>query len=435
MIGLGFAGLTLGLTLSEVGYSVYGIDKRPEVIATLRNGKAHFFERGLDDMLKREIGNRLQLFTEIPDISATIYIITVGTPIINRVPQMDDLRSAAEAVGKVLKRGDLVTLRSTVPIRTTRTLVLPLLEQISGLRAGSDFFLAFAPERTVEGRALQELRSLPQIIGGLTSACVSRCSDLFRTFSPHIIAVESLEAAEFIKAVNNSYRDITFALANEIALMCHQWNLDAHRIIKAANLGYPRSSIPQPSPGVGGYCLTKDPHLLVYSARQVGVEPRLTLAAREVNEAMPHHVAGVVENFYRTHGKSMPGSKVLLLGIAFKGRPETSDLRFSPSLDVAALLREKGCRVSGYDPQIGPAAMAEAQITPAGLYDGFANADAVVVMNNNPHFETLPVHDLLKNSADPVLFYDTWRLFSPEILHVLPKVRYATLGYRSGTSL
>lgn len=431
VVGLGFAGLTLGITFAEVGCLVDGVDHRQEVIVSLAQGRAHFFERGLDEALRRELGRRFFCHERVPDSGAATYIIAVGTPLNGREPHMEDLLAATREVGSRLKPGSLVVLRSTVPVRTTRMVVLPLLEQASGLRAGTDFHLAFAPERTVEGRALHELRALPQIIGGLTPACVSRCADLFRIFSPQIIAVESLEAAELIKAVNNSYRDSTFALANEIALLCQAWNIDAHELIRAANSGYPRSQIPQPSPGVGGYCLSKDPHLLIYAARQSGVEPRLTLAAREINEAMPAHVVGVVERFFTAHGKALTGSKVYLLGLAFKGRPETSDVRFSPSLEVARLLRDKGCLVHGYDPHITPEITAREGIQHALPEHGFTDADAVVLMNNNPQFETLPVREHLMRTARPALFFDTWRLHAPESLHDLPHVKYATLGHQT----
>lgn len=431
VVGMGYVGLTLALILSEVGFDVVGVDQREKSIKALRVGTSHFFEHGLEDILKRELDRHFWFHTEIADASASVYIVAVGTPVVGRDPKLEDLRNAAAAIGRVIKRGDVVILRSTVPVGATRSFVLPILEERSGLRGGADFYLAFAPERTVEGRALTELRTLPQVIGGLTPACTSRASDVFRTFAPQVISVDSLEAAEFVKVVNNTYRDVTFAFANEIAQLCHHWNLDAHRVIQAANSGYSRSHIPAPSPGVGGYCLTKDPYLLAYAARATGYLPKLALTARDVNESMPRHVADIVMSFFAARGKSLPGRKVLLMGIAFKGKPETSDIRFSPALAVAGLLREKGCRIFGHDPLIPAMAMSEEEIAPADPALGFANADVVIVMNNNPRFEQLPVRDLLETTAKPSLFFDAWRLFTPEVALAVPGVDYATLGYSS----
>jgi len=150
-------------------------------------------------------------------------------------------------------------LRSTVPVGTTRKQVIPVLEHYSGLAAGSGFHIAFCPERTVEGQAIQELSSLPQIVGGLTEACTEKAVSFWSTLTDTVVRVDALEAAELVKLINNSYRDLSFAFANEFALLADRYNIDATRLIAAANEGYPRDKIPRPSPGVGGYCLTKDP--------------------------------------------------------------------------------------------------------------------------------------------------------------------------------
>ena len=157
-------------------------------------------------------------------------------------------------VGNFLKEGDLVILRSTVPVSTCRNIVLPILEEKSKLTCGEDFHLTFAPERTIEGKALEELKSLPQIIGGYSKECVNIASNFFRYLSPHIVAVESLEEAEMIKLVNNTFRDLSFAFANELVYICDKFNLDTTKIIKDASEGYPRNKLPLPG-FVGGYCL------------------------------------------------------------------------------------------------------------------------------------------------------------------------------------
>jgi len=430
VLGMGFVGLTLALTLSEIGHEVTGVDRRGNVIETLLSGKSHFFEHGIEDMLRHELANGLRLKTEI-DPAATVYVVAVGTPIgDDRKPDTRDLRDVSVELGRILKRGDLVILRSTVPIGQTRESVLVELETASGLVGGRDFDLAFAPERTLEGKALAELRTLPQIVGGLTRSGAERAAVLFSAITPTTIIVDSLEAAEFVKVMNNAYRDVIFAFANEMALVCDRYNLDSHEIVHASNTGYDRSHVPLPSPGVGGYCLTKDPHIFAYAARRVGVEPTLVPAARNVNERMPSHVVGKVLDFLDTKSIARTGAKVLLLGIAFKGHPETSDIRFSPSLDVARELGGHGITVHGYDPRVHDRDMIDNRIVPVvDLARTMLEADAIVVMNNNPSFRSLPVVETLRSKVAPTLVFDAWKILSKEKLIGLAAVSYANLGF------
>lgn len=430
IVGMGYVGLTLALTFSEIGYSVVGVDHRAKVVETLREGKSHFFEHGLEEVLRRELGKHFRFSTEL-DPSATVYLVAVGTPVgEGKLPNLEDLRAAAASIGGVLKRGDVVVLRSTVPVGTTRELVLPELEKASGLVGGKDFHLAFAPERTIEGKALTELRTLPQVLGGLTPACVQAAAAVFSTIAPTLVTVHSLEAAELVKVVNNTYRDVTFAFANEVALLCDRYNLDSHEVVHAANSGYERARVPLPSPGVGGYCLTKDPHLFVYAARKVGFEPTLIPAARVVNEQMPTHVVSRIAHFAAKTGKPLAGAKIFLLGVAFKGHPETSDVRFSPTLDVARALTLEGARVFAYDPRVDAETIAAQGMQPVlHIQEGFADALAVVLMNNNPAFADLPIAEYVEGLKQPLLVFDAWKLLPPEKMLQLAGVTYANLGF------
>ncbi len=430
VVGMGYVGLTLALTFSEVGYSVVGVDHREKVVETLREGKSHFFEHGLEELLHRELGKRF-IFSTTLNPEATVYLVAVGTPVgDDKLPNLEDLRAAAASIGGVLRRGDTVILRSTVPVGTTRDLVLPELEKASGLVGGKDFHLAFAPERTIEGKALTELRTLPQVVGGLTPTCVQIVAGIFATLSPTIVTMHSLEAAELVKVVNNTYRDVTFAFANEVALLCDRYNLDSHEVVHAANSGYDRARVPLPSPGVGGYCLTKDPHLFVYAARKVGFEPTLIPAARIVNEQMPAHVVSRVAHFAAKVGVPLAGAKVFLLGVACKGHPETSDVRFSPTLDVARALALQGAVVHAYDPRVDAEAITAAGIHPTPtVAEGFADALAVIIMNNNPTFADIPVAEYTEGLARPLLVFDPWKMLPREKIQRLPGVTYANLGF------
>ena len=298
VVGLGFVGLTFALTLADAGVSIQGIEKDPEVRKNLRNGVPHFHERGLEPMLDEHVGDTLTIHDDVSAVDSDIYVLCVNTPLDDEQDiDTSALQAAAREVGENLSVHDLVIVRSTVVTGTCREVVVPTLEAASDLVAGQDFFVAYAPERTIAGNALNELKSLPQVIGGINKSSADYASQLFQMFSKTTVPVSSLEAAETVKLLNNSYRDLRFAFANETAMICNEWGLDTHEVIHAANEGYDRNQIPSPSPGVGGACLTKDPYFLGLSGEYRGYDPVLPAASREVNEAMIDYVARKVRRF------------------------------------------------------------------------------------------------------------------------------------------
>ena len=412
VIGLGFVGLTLAVTLSDVGFRVHGVEVDSARAERIAEGKPHFHELGLDPLLNHQIAkDRFRVHTSIPS-GIDIYIIAVGTPLDSEdVPQLESIREAAGAVAAQLKRGDLVMLRSTVPVGTTREIVLPILEKESGLQCGSDFYLSFAPERTIEGQALRELRTLPQVVGGFDRRSVDLTSQLFSKLSPNVVRVDSLEAAELAKLINNSFRDLSFAFANEFAIICGHWNLDAVKIIEAANVGYPRNPIPMPSPGVGGFCLTKDPVIYAWAGRAKGYEPRLPLHGRAINQKMIDVVANKVLNFFAENGGETRSKKVFVVGFAFKGQPDTSDMRHSTTLELLAKLDGGGFQFYGYDPVVPSDEVERTGVRWASLKDGFEGAAAVLVMNNHRSYADMDLFSLLTRMHRPGLFVDAWHLF------------------------
>ena len=217
MAGMGYVGLTMSVVLAECGYEVTGVDISQSLVDQLNQGNPHFFEEALDVRLKNQTRRgRLKVQTTMPSEEVDVHIISVGTPLISgtQLPDLSYLDNVVEDVGRNLKKGGLVCMRSTIPVGVTRNKVLPILEKLSGLVGGEDFNLAFAPERTVEGKALTELRTNTQIIGGLTEMCVERAMAFYHRLTPTVVRLSSLEAAELVKLVDNSYRDIRFAFAN-----------------------------------------------------------------------------------------------------------------------------------------------------------------------------------------------------------------------------
>lgn len=430
IVGLGYVGLTLAIALAESGMRIYGIEADSYVREALQDGNIHFHEVGLERSFRSHLSSRLFIGGHPGEAKAGIYIICVGTPIDNEhKPIISDVKTATESVADVLKQGDLVVLRSTVPIGTTRNVVLPILEQQGGLKAGRDFDFVYAPERTISGMALHELRVLPQVIGSLNKSGLERATTLFREMTPFIITVDSLEEAEAVKLLNNAFRDYIFAFANEAALICHRWGLDDNRVISAANEGYPRDSIPLPSPGVGGTCLYKDPYMLVASSRSVEYEPIIIGKSRQINEYMPKYIFDRVRQFQQSQGKSLLNSKLFVVGFAFKGEPETSDMRDSSTLQFVEVAQTEVEAIYGYDPVVQSGKLAEIQgVHSCSVQEGFAGADCVLIMNNHRSYLEWDIYDLLSTMKRPALFLDGWQMFEPSDICKVEGITYGNLS-------
>ncbi len=439
IIGMGYVGLTLAVVLAERGFSVTGVEVNAVVADQLKRCQPHFHEQGLQRMMKTQLGKTLFVRTDVPSERQDIFIIAVGTPIdpLSKQPLMHYIVQSSESISKNLEAASsssdslscpceptLIILRSTVPVGVTRGIVKPILD-----RTGASYALAFCPERTIEGRAIQELKELPQIVGGFDEESVSRASSFFRKIVPTIIEVSSLEAAEMIKIVNNTYRDVLFAYGNEIGMVCETLSLDAVEIAKAANLGYKRSNVPLPG-FVGGACLSKDPHILVSFCRERGYEPQLVLGGRRLNESLPAYIAGKAEKKLASFGCSLGTAKLFVSGFAFKGVPPTDDTRDSSSLQLVAALREKGAQaVYGHDFVVPSEKLTGLGVIPLTLEEGFHDADCVIIANNHPDYEHLDIEHLLSLAKKPVVFLDCWHLFDKHHFASVSGVLHGGIGF------
>ena len=428
IIGLGYVGLTLAVAMAEVGFRVHGVEKVEAIRRCVTEGRAHFKETGLDPRLAAQVSaGRLSVSDRLPTRGATsVFIVTVGTPLADgKRTNLDAIRSVAADLAGTLAGGELVVLRSTVRVGVSREIVKAELEQ-----SRLPFDLAFCPERTLEGRAMQELRSLPQIVGGLNEHSTLRASQLFSFLTPTTIKVGSLEAAEMVKLINNTQRDLMFAFANEVALMCDAVGVSAAEVIEAGNVGYPRASMPMPGPG-GGPCLEKDPYILAEGVAARGGEVRLALLGRRLNEELPMRAASFVEEALALLGRKLAGSKVAVIGVAFKGQPETSDLRGTLAGPLIAAVRERGpgSEVVAWDPAVEAAEVETLGAHAAdSIESAFRGAQAVIFQNNNRRFADLDLEGLSHLLAPDALIYDLWNQFSADSLKLRSDVRYCGLG-------
>lgn len=428
ILGLGYVGLTLAVAMARKGFQVHGVERRQEVLDLLASGAPHFHEPGLAERLKQVVENGALTFSaQIPEKSnATVYIITVGTPLdAQGHARLDMVTNVARDVARVMPEGSLVLLRSTVKIGTARNVVVPVLKE-----SGKSFEIAGCPERTLEGRAVLELDYLPQIIGADDLNTLHRAAQLFSFLTPTTVRVSSLETAELIKLVDNTSRDVGFAFSNEIALACDALGLSAAEVIRAGKLGYPRTNLPMPGP-VGGPCLEKDPHILCESLAEKGLSLPITTAARQINEGQPRQIASFVAGALKTRLSASSKPVIALLGLAFKGQPETDDLRGTMARPIFDALKVEfpNAEWRGYDRIVKADDIQSFGLNPAAaLEDALNGAHAALILNNHPAFQNMPIEKLAGVMAEPGLIYDCWNLFSETELKLPPNRAYFALG-------
>jgi UDP-N-acetyl-D-mannosaminuronic acid dehydrogenase len=424
VIGLGYVGLTLAVTLARKGFTVHGVDTSPAVLDALGKGRPHLFEPGVEEGVRAFLGERLHVGSELPQSGVDAAIICVSTPVDpdTQAPELGNLRAAARHVALRCASDTVVIVRSTVPVGASRSIVLPeLLARWGRAR------LAFAPERTIQGQALRELEELPQVVGGLDSDGRGAAAALFARVTKRVVEVSSLEAAELVKLVNNCHTDLIYSYGNEVALMAERWQLDPLEVIRAANLEYPRPDLARPG-FVGGACLSKDPYILLSASRGAGYTPWLVGQARGLNEHLPVYVAERLISMIREMRGRAEGARLSVLGWAYKGWPPTDDMRGTPIVSMLPLLRAAGLELRGHDYLVAPDViwgLGAAPVTPEAAFDG---ADAVLVITNHPEYAKLDLGRLLPGLRRPALLYDCWRILDEETVRGAG-VRYAGIGY------
>jgi UDP-N-acetyl-D-mannosaminuronic acid dehydrogenase len=376
LLGLGYIGLPTGSMFALAGKRVIGVDPSPRVQAALANGQASIDEPELQTLVAAAI-NSGRLRVQTRPAPADAFIIAVPTPLdpLTNRADLSYVERAAREIAPLLRRGNLVVLESTVPPGTTRDVLAPILAE-SGLLPGRDIFVAHCPERVLPGRILVELEQNDRLAGGLTPACAERAADLYTAFVKGQIMRTDATTAEMVKVMENTFRDVNVALANEFALIAERIGVDVWEAIRLAN-HHPRVNVLRPGPGVGGHCIAVDPWFLVAAAPDAA---RVIPSSREINDAMPKHVLD------RLEGLVAPPARVALLGVTYKA--EVDDVRESPALRVAQLAVEHGYEVRLCDPHLGP----DAPGLPAPLLPiehALRDADAVVLLVDHRAFREL----------------------------------------------
>ena len=391
VVGLGYVGLPLAVALAEEGQRVVAIDVDERRVATIASGVST-----VEDIPSERLAAVIDAIDATTDYAALAaadaILICVPTPLTaNREPDLRPLLSAGEALGGVLRRDQLVVLESTTFPGTTRDTLVPLLERRSGLRAGTDFNVAFSPERVDPGRTDYTLRTTPKVLGGLTDACLARAREVYGRVCDNLVEVSSPEAAELAKLLENIFRSVNIALVNELALLADRMGIDIWEVVDAAATkpyGFMRF---EPGPGMGGHCLPVDPFYLSWKAREYDFQTEFIELAGKVNMNMPYHCVERIEHVLNDAGKPVRGARVAVLGVSYKGG--IGDIRESPAIKILELLQRHGADAAYHDPHVPQLTKLGLACEPLdALVDG---ADLVVIVTAHPSVD----HDAVARRA------------------------------------
>ncbi len=386
IVGAGYVGVPLAQVFAEAGRSVLLVDRDEARVAQLNRGES-YIEDVPSEALKRLVDNGLRATTDYDELAeADAILIALPTPLSKqREPDLSIVNSAAEKIAQRLRKGHLVVLESTTYPGTTREEILPRLEA-SGLKVGEDFNLAFSPERVDPGREDWTTKNVPKVVGGITEACTERAAELYGGAVDTVHRVTSPESAELTKLLENIFRSVNIALVNELAQLCERMKIDFWEVVDAAATKPFGFMSFKPGPGLGGHCIPIDPFYLTWKAREYDFYTEFIELAGKVNENMPWYCRSLISQALN-HGKqkSLKGSEVLVLGVAYK--PNIGDMRESPALKLIELLETGGANVSFHDPHV--AELPEHGLSSVPLEPAKFDAIAIVTDHSGIDYEAL----------------------------------------------
>jgi UDP-N-acetyl-D-mannosaminuronic acid dehydrogenase len=430
VIGLGYIGQPTVAALANVGYRVVGMDVDPAKIRELEQARATLYEPGLNEMLERT-RHLTRFTTEYQELmqECDAVLVTVGTPIgSNGEPNLSALETVIARIAKFLRPQQIIILRSTVMPGTTAR-VAATLEELTGLRCGTDFYVSFCPERTIEGLALFELTNLPKIIGGIDPQSTERTAEILGRLGGKVVRVSSATVAELCKLADNMYRVLNIAFANEFGNICEAAREDAYEVVSAVNATYNRTSIFRPGLGAGGPCLSKDPVILSHFAASRGVSTPLVDSCIAGNTAATLRLADETSRFLAARG--LPRARVAMLGLSFKGVPETDDPRGAPVGDIydALVKAPKGAgnapEFCFFDPIIRSF---REHATSASMEECIRGANVVLFLTDHGMLQNISLEYLLAHAGRPLLIIDAWHNVKTAGKPVPDDVKFMQIG-------
>ena len=386
IVGLGYVGLPLAVEFAKAGFHVTGIDLQQSRVDRLNNGESYIQDVPNSEVAELVKDGRLDATTDFSVVRNLDTInICVPTPLRKtKDPDMSYIVSASEEIAKYFHPGLLVILESTTYPGTTDELLLPTFEK-DGLKAGQDFFLCFSPERVDPGNPVYQTLNTPKVVGGITTACTEIGRVFFSQALQKVVPVSNTRVAEMVKLLENTFRMINIGLVNEMAVMCDGMGINVWEVIDAAATK-PFGFMPfYPGPGLGGHCIPIDPFYLSWKTKQSGIEARFIELAGYINGNMPHFVVDKVQNALNNHGKAVKGSRVHIVGVAYKRNID--DMRESPALDVILLLRKLGADVSYSDPFVPVLKLDATQLKSQDALPSAREADCVVIITDHSDFD------------------------------------------------
>lgn len=425
VIGLGYVGLPMAALFADRGYKVRGADINSEIVEKINTGRVEINESGVAELVRKVVSlGRFSATTNVAEVvrGSDVIIIIVQTPVDREgAPDLMALESACTIVAQNLSKRKLIIIESTIPPGATERIILPILES-SSLKAGSDFYLAYSPERAIPTKTLEEIQTNSRIIGGVNKESAEAAKELYSNITRGELITSDIRTVEVVKLIENTYRDVNIALANEIALLCEKLGVDALKAIEIANK-HPRVHLHLPGAGVGGHCIPKDPHFLIHRAEELGIELKVIKAAREVNESMPQHILELVKKALQNVNKTIENSKISILGIAYKGN--TDDARGTPSKKIIEELLQANCEVFSHDPFVSEDFGGKFS---NDLSEVLRESDCVVIVTDHDAYKHMDLKEFAKSLKKPSVIVDGRRILNPEEVEK-EGISYFGVGY------
>ncbi len=423
VFGLGKMGLPICTVFLEAGYNVIGVDISPELVKGLNQGIIPIVgEPGVKEGIVKALENKQFSATlSVSDAVKSSDIIVIIIPILvdeNKQPHLDPLKELLEKIAKHLEKGHLIIQETTLPIGTTEGIIKPLLEEISGLKAGEDFGIGFSPERTYSGRAMADITvNYPKIVGGFDSLSTDKIAKFYETFvEKGVIKMSSATTAEAVKVFKGVYRDMNIAIANELARIADKLNVNFYEVRDAVN-SEPAGNILMPGAGVGGHCIPVYPHFLLQNLREIGLDSKLISSGREVNSLMPVHVIEKMGEELQNIQKDIKNAKIVLLGFTYRGN--VKEHRYSPTIDIINNLQQSNADVWLHDPLYSKEELEKLSKTnvESDLKLILKGADIIILLSDHNMYKLLAFEEIDTLASSPYIFFDTRNIVTEDSTH------------------